>query len=509
MKKKIVTVNELRKIINHAKKLKKRIVLVHGVFDIIHLGHIEYFKEAKKYGDILIASVTSDQFVNKGFNKPYFKEADRCNFLSSIEMIDYIVLSQSPSSTFVINNVKPDFYCKGPDYKKKDGDQAGNLLNEKKCVEKNGGKLVITSGVQFSSTAILNSSFEYFNLAKEKINHIFKGNNDKNLFLKQFDLALKKVKKKKILIIGEIIIDKYIDSSPLGTPSKENILSVHYKKMKSFLGGTVPVVKNISEVCDNVTFVSIFNKKETKVRLKKELNKKVTLKIFHQKDFIEIEKNRFINNKTKSKIFEFYKFNNKEYFSESLINFLENNLKKYDKIIICDFGHGLFNKKVISIIESKAKFICANIQTNSGNRGFNLFTKFKKVGFICVDEPEFRIGLSERYKSVIELLNGRKELRKYKNLLVTLGVDGLLVKLNNNKKYKILSFPALNNKVVDTLGAGDAVFSYTAALVNITQDPRILAIVGSIAGAIKTNILGHSYFVSLNDVKKSMQTILK
>lgn len=423
-------------------------------------------------------------------------------------MIDYVVLSLSPSSTFVINNVKPDFYCKGPDYKKKEGDQQGNLLDEKKCVEKNGGKLVITSGVQFSSTAILNSSFENFNLAKEKINNIFKGDNDKNLFLDQFNLDLKKVKKERILIIGEIIIDKYVDSSPLGTPSKENILSVHYKKMKSFLGGTVPVVKNISEVCDNITFVSLFNKKNIKNRLKKELNKKVDLKIFYQKDFIEIEKNRFINNKTKSKIFEFYKFSNKEYFSKSLINFLENNLKKYDKIVICDFGHGLFNKKVISVIESKAKFICANIQTNSGNRGFNLFTKFKTVGFICVDEPEFRLGLSERYKSVIELLNDKKELRQYKNLLITLGVDGLLVKFNN-KKSKILSFPALNNKVIDTLGAGDAVFSYTAALINNTQDPRILAIVGSIAGAIKTNILGHSYFVSLNDVKKSMQTILK
>lgn len=391
---------------------------------------------------------------------------------------------------------------------KKEGDQQGNLLDEKKCVEKNGGRFVITSGVQFSSTAILNSSFENFNLAKEKINNIFKGENDKNLFLDQFDLDLKKVKKEKILIIGEIIIDKYIDLSPLGTPSKENILSVHYKKMKSFLGGTVPVVKNISEVCDNITFVSLFNKKDIKNRLKKELNKKVDLKIFYQKDFIEIEKNRFINNKTKSKIFEFYKFNNKEYLSKSLINFLENNLKKYDKIVICDFGHGLFSKKVISVIESKAKFICANIQTNSGNRGFNLFTKFKKVDFICVDEPEFRLGLSEKYKSLIELLNDKKELRQYKNLLITLGVDGLLVKLNN-KKSTILSFPALNNKVIDTLGAGDAVFSYTAALVNNTQDPRILAIVGSIAGAIKTNILGHSYFVSLNDIKKSIQTILK
>ncbi len=61
----------------------------------------------------------------------------------------------------------------------------------------------------------------------------------------------------------------------------------------------------------------------------------------------------------------------------------------------------------------------------------------------------------------------RKNSRQYKNLLITLGVDGLLVKLNN-KKSTILSFPALNNKVIDTLGAGDAVFSYTAALVNNT-----------------------------------------
>jgi rfaE bifunctional protein nucleotidyltransferase chain/domain len=509
MKKKVVTINELQRIVNQAKKAKKKIVLVHGVFDVIHLGHIEYFREAKSYGNILIASVTCDQFVNKGFNKPYFKETERCNFLSSIELIDYVVISQSHSSTFIINYVKPNFYCKGPDYKKKNGDQAGNLLNEKKCVEKNGGKLIITNGVQFSSTSILNSSFQNFNLAKDQIKHIFKGPDEKNIFLDKFDLVLKKIKKEKILVIGEIIIDNYIDSSPLGSPSKENILSVHYKEKKSYLGGTVPVVKNISEICENITFVSLFNKKETKDRLKKELSKKVNLKLFYAKDFIEIEKNRFLNKKTKSKIFEFYKFNNKEYLSNSLLSFLKVNLKKFDKVVICDFGHGLFSKKVISVIETSAKFICANVQTNSGNRGFNLFTKFKKVEFICVDEPEFRIGLSERYKSMKELLNNNKQLIKYKNLLITLGIDGLLVKFNNKKKSQLLSFPALNKKVLDTLGAGDAVFSYAAAFINNTKDIRMLAIVGSIAGAIKTNILGHSSFVSINDVKKSLHTILK
>jgi sugar/nucleoside kinase (ribokinase family) len=126
-----------------------------------------------------------------------------------------------------------------------------------------------------------------------------------------------------------------------------------------------------------------------------------------------------------------------------------------------------------------------------------------------VDEPEFRIGLSERYKSMKELLNNNKQLIKYKNLLITLGIDGLLVKFNNKKKSQLLSFPALNKKVLDTLGAGDAVFSYAAAFINNTKDIRMLAIVGSIAGAIKTNILGHSSFVSVNDVKKSLHTILK
>ena len=55
---------------------------MHGVFDIIHLGHLEYFKEAKLFGDILIVSVTSDQFVNKGFNRPYFDLKTRMNLLA-------------------------------------------------------------------------------------------------------------------------------------------------------------------------------------------------------------------------------------------------------------------------------------------------------------------------------------------------------------------------------------------------------------------------------------------
>ena len=117
IKNKILNIKELR--IIREKNKKKKIVLVHGVFDLIHKGHIEYFKEAKKYGEILVASVTADKYVNKGVNRPYFNSLDRIKFLTELELIDFVILSQNKSSVEIINSLKPNFYIKGPDYLKR------------------------------------------------------------------------------------------------------------------------------------------------------------------------------------------------------------------------------------------------------------------------------------------------------------------------------------------------------------------------------------------------------
>ena len=72
---------------------------------------------------------------------------------------------------------------------------------------------------------------------------MFKDDIEKNNIIEEFYSTIKYFKNKKILVIGEVIIDTYISSSPIGTPSKESILSVNYESKKSYLGGTVPVVK--------------------------------------------------------------------------------------------------------------------------------------------------------------------------------------------------------------------------------------------------------------------------
>ena len=86
---KLISVNELKKL---TYKLKgKKIVLCHGVFDLLHIGHIKHFEEAKKFGDVLIVSVTSDEFVNKGPNRPVFNLALRAEALIALECVDYVI----------------------------------------------------------------------------------------------------------------------------------------------------------------------------------------------------------------------------------------------------------------------------------------------------------------------------------------------------------------------------------------------------------------------------------
>ena len=110
------------------KTKKKKIVLCHGVFDLVHLGHIEHFKSAKSYGDYLIVSLTLDKFIKKGPGRPLFNEQQRMEYLKQIKIVDQVILSKTESSIDIINTIKPDFYVKGPDYKENYKDKTKKII---------------------------------------------------------------------------------------------------------------------------------------------------------------------------------------------------------------------------------------------------------------------------------------------------------------------------------------------------------------------------------------------
>ena len=104
------------------KKQNKKVVLCHGVFDLVHPGHIIHFEEAKNMGDILVVSVTAEKYVRKGPGRPYFDDEMRLKFLSAIECIDYVMLSEGYTVDDIVEVVKPDLYVKGEEYEKVEED---------------------------------------------------------------------------------------------------------------------------------------------------------------------------------------------------------------------------------------------------------------------------------------------------------------------------------------------------------------------------------------------------
>ena len=151
--------------------------MLHGVFDILHVGHINYFEEIKKFSDKLIVSVTSDKFVNKGPGRPMFHINERIKILSKIDLIDFIVISNSETAVKVIKDIKPNFYAKGKDYKIKN-DITKNIYKEIKAIKSVGGKFITTQTPMHSSTKIIN---EETNFLSEKLKDYLKNIAKENL----------------------------------------------------------------------------------------------------------------------------------------------------------------------------------------------------------------------------------------------------------------------------------------------------------------------------------------
>ena len=245
-------------------KNKKKIVgMCHGVFDIIHSGHIEYFKEAKKMCDTLIVSVTNDNFVNKSKYQPYNKIKKRLNVLSSITFIDYLIVSNAETAIKNISKIQPHLYIKGKDYVNETNNI--NLLKERKAVEKFKGKLVFTNSSLMSSSKIFNNKLMNWNTNQKKILKFISRN---NLYLKLMD-SLLNISKKEFNIIGESIVDEYLFVDSIGITSKDPALSFLQNKKKKIGGGVIAVAKILSEFSKKVNLFTYGNNNYLKSELKK------------------------------------------------------------------------------------------------------------------------------------------------------------------------------------------------------------------------------------------------
>ena len=265
--KKIFEIYDLKKKLSKLRK-NNQIVLCHGTFDLLHIGHIKHFSEAKQFGDILIVSVTADDYVQKGPNRPVFNLSYRMEALSALDSIDYVVPSNSLNAVNNLKEIKPKIYCKGPDYLKNKDDITKQIYKEIKCLKSFGGKIRYTNDVTFSSSNLLNNYFD--NLQKSQKNFLRKISKNE---INNFKGALKAMSKKKVLVIGETIIDKYVFSEALGKSGKEPLLAFNEIKEENYIGGAASIFLTIKNFVKKVDFLTLLGEDK---KYKNYINKKLS-----------------------------------------------------------------------------------------------------------------------------------------------------------------------------------------------------------------------------------------
>ena len=251
----------LKLISSRLKKKGKKIGLCHGVFDVLHAGHVNHFNEAQKKCDYLFVTITTDRFVKKGPNRPINNHYFRARVIDSIKYIDFVGINDTADAIKSIETIKPNFYFKGKDFKNKK-DHTGRLDKEILAIKKNKGKIVFTESAINSSTKIINKKFSY--IFESRLNN-FLSDKNKNILLKKSHEQLEKIKKLKVLIVGDSIIDQYNTVKALNKPIKENIIATRYIDSNIYLGGVFAAATNLSQFNNDITVCTVLgNDKDIK-----------------------------------------------------------------------------------------------------------------------------------------------------------------------------------------------------------------------------------------------------
>jgi rfaE bifunctional protein kinase chain/domain/rfaE bifunctional protein nucleotidyltransferase chain/domain len=501
---KIKQLDQLTDILNNLSSTTKKVVHCHGVFDLIHIGHIKHFQEAKSMGDILVVTLTPDRFVNKGPNRPAFNEKLRAEAVAALESVDFVVINEWPTAIEVIKCLKPNLYIKGPDYKDYKEDVTGNIKKEEDAVESVGGKIAFTSGQTFSSSNLIN---EYISLYGAHQKKYISGLKEK-YFKKDIKGHLDRLEDMKVLLVGEAIIDEYVFCNSIGKSGKDPVLVNQKISTEKYAGGILAVANHVSGFCKSAKILTYLGSENNqKPFIKQNLGTNIKLDSIQKSESSTILKTRYIDTYTKNKIMGVYDMNDnilnkteEKQFNDKLLACIS----EYDLVIVVDYDHGLITPKIVKALEEGSKYLAVNTQLNSFNIGYHTISKYSNANYVCVHEGELRHDYRNRYDPIEKLI---KKLTKKINadvITVTLGKDGCIV----FKDGEFINVPAFAGKVVDRVGAGDTLLAITA-LCFAAGVPKDLALLMGSLGAAETIATFGMGKLSKTYILKAIEALIK
>lgn len=503
---KLKTLDELEAIVRKLKGKGRVVVQCHGVFDLLHPGHIRHFHAAREFGDVLIVTLTADRYVNKGPGRPVFNQRLRAESLAALQAVDYVAIDGSPTAVETIKKLMPDVYVKGSEYAQREEDLTGKIYDEEAAIVSVGGRIAFTDDITFSSTELLNNYFTVFS-------------EEANAFLRDFrqrytadDILgrLKQLAGMRVLVIGDTIIDEYHFCRALGKPSKSASISAKFLREETYAGGVLAIANHLAGFCNRVHLITCLGEEHGQDDyVRSRLKPNVTPRFFYRPDAPTIVKRRFVDPFLLSKMFEVC-FLNDEHLprevEEDVRAYLQAVTADYDLVVVADYGHGFLGPSLIDVLCSAARFLAVNVQTNSANAGFNVVSKYPRADYVCVDEEEMRLANRDKYGRLEALMRRTARQLNSRILTVTRGTHG---SISYESGHGFVEIPVFSDEVVDTVGAGDAFLSIAAPCAAAGEPTEVVGFIGNAVGALAVRIVGNKESIEPVPLFKFITTLLK
>jgi rfaE bifunctional protein kinase chain/domain len=308
-----------------------------------------------------------------------------------------------------------------------------------------------------------------------------------------------KIKDLKVCVIGDTIIDRYMYGYALGTASKDPVISTRKTREEYFAGGSLATANHISNFVKRLDLITILGENNSYEQfIKNHLSENINPYFFYRKESATIIKTRFLEEKRFTKLFKYENTDGKpidQKLQEKIRSYLNKIITKYDIITVNDFGHGFLTKKIRKYIVNNSPYLALNVQTNSSNFGFNPLSKYEKADFVTLNQQELQMYFQNNEYNRDNLFEKLIKKDKYKKILLTASKDGVIYW--GGKQIK--DHKAFTSRPIDTVGAGDAVFSIIALLTFIHED-RIIPELANIIGAIAVETIGNKESVTRNKI---------
>jgi rfaE bifunctional protein kinase chain/domain/rfaE bifunctional protein nucleotidyltransferase chain/domain len=439
----------------------KILVQCHGCFDIVHPGHLRYLRFAREQGDCLVVSVTADEFVGKGHDRPYIDETLRAENLAELEVVDWVVVDRNAWAGPVLEAVQPDVYVKGKEYET-GGDP--RFARERELVESYGGAVIFSSGeVVYSSSAILDQFRDRFRLEGDKIRAFCRRHAIERAGLEE---VIRRFSGLPVLVVGDPIVDRYVHCEVAHVAAESPILDAHAVAEEQYLGAAALIARQLAAFGARPTLLTSFADSPHRAAFLAGLEESgVAAEVVEDTQRPIYVKTRYLADGAKV-----FKVNHGRYAPLSSVadremrGRLETLAADHAAVVVTDFGYGLFSSGMVELVSSLP------------GRGVPYFLDVSQIsaarllafrGATCATptETEIRLAFADREAGLSNLAARFYRQTHAQRLIITLGPRGAVLfhpPEEGARRLETDYLPALVARPVDAVGAGDVFLATTS-----------------------------------------------